>query len=266
MSYILDALRKADAERARGAVPDLHAQPVLRSSAGTAPASGAQPWAWAAGAVAVTAVCGLAWVLLLARDPGRESAAAGAPAAPGAAGASVSATAQAPVPAPVPTAATTVPMAASPSAPARVALAPARPPPARAVPRTVIDPVRPALRKPAPDPDGLAPATATAATTATTATTAAAPPPAPTQPDAAARLAEPRLYTQAELPDEIRRALPTLAIGGAMYSEHAASRMLIINGQVFHERDKLAPNLTLVQIRLKTAVLDFRGYRYSVSY
>ena len=51
-----------------------------------------------------------------------------------------------------------------------------------------------------------------------------------------------------------------------MYSEHAASRMLIINGQVFHERDKLAPNLTLVQIRLKTAVLDFRGYRYSVSY
>ena len=265
MSYILDALRKADAERARGAVPDLHAQPVLRSSAGAASASGAQPWAWAAGAVAVTAVCGLAWVLL-ARDPGRESAAAGAPAAPGAAGASVSATAQAPVPAPVPTAATTVPMAASPSAPARVALAPARPPPARAVPRTVIDPVRPALRKPAPDPDGLAPATATAATTATTATTAAAPPPAPTQPDAAARLAEPRLYTQAELPDEIRRALPTLAIGGAMYSEHAASRMLIINGQVFHERDKLAPNLTLVQIRLKTAVLDFRGYRYSVSY
>ena len=259
MSYILDALRKADAERARGAVPDLHAQPVLRSSAGTAPASGAQPWAWAAGAVAVTAVCGLAWALLT-RDPGRESAAAAATAAPGAAGASVSATAQAPVPTPVPvpTAVTTVPMAAPPSTPAPVALAPARPPPARAVTRTAIDPVRPALRKPAPDPDGLS--------AATTATTAAAPPPAPTQPDAAARLAEPRLYTQAELPDEIRRALPTLAIGGAMYSEHAASRMLIINGQVFHERDKLAPNLTLVQIRLKTAVLDFRGYRYSVSY
>ena len=262
MSYILDALRKADAERARGAVPDLHAQPVLRSSAGTAPASGAQPWAWAAGAVAVTAVCGLAWALLT-RDPGRESAAAAATAAPGAAGASVSATAQAPVPTPVPvpTAVTTVPMAAPPSTPAPVALAPARPPPARAVTRTAIDPVRPALRKPAPDPAGLAPATA-----ATTATTAAAPPPAPTQPDAAARTAEPRLYTQAELPDEIRRTLPTLAIGGAMYSEHAASRMLIINGQVFHERDKLAPNLTLVQIRLKTAVLDFRGYRYSVSY
>ena len=265
MSYILDALRKADAERARGAVPDLHAQPVLRSSAGTAPASGAQPWAWAAGAVAVTAVCGLAWALLT-RDPGRESAAAAATAAPGAAGASVSATAQAPVPTPVPvpTAVTTVPMAAPPSTPAPVALAPARPPPARAVTRTAIDPVRPALRKPAPDPAGLSPATA--ATAATTATTAAAPPPAPTQPDAAARTAEPRLYTQAELPDEIRRALPTLAIGGAMYSEHAASRMLIINGQVFHERDKLAPNLTLVQIRLKTAVLDFRGYRYSVSY
>ncbi|HWH73701.1 MAG TPA: hypothetical protein VNV16_05500, partial [Methylibium sp.] len=28
MSYILDALRKADAQRARGAVPDLAAQPL----------------------------------------------------------------------------------------------------------------------------------------------------------------------------------------------------------------------------------------------
>ena len=51
-----------------------------------------------------------------------------------------------------------------------------------------------------------------------------------------------------------------------MYSQNAASRMLIINGQVFHERDTLAPELTLVQIRLKSAVLDYRGYRYSVSY
>jgi general secretion pathway protein B len=42
--------------------------------------------------------------------------------------------------------------------------------------------------------------------------------------------------------------------------------MLIINGQVFHERDKLSPKLTLVQIKLKAAVLEFKGYRYSISY
>ena len=234
MSYILDALRKADAERARGAVPDLHAQPVLRSSAGAAPATGAQPWAWVTGAIAVTAVCGLAWALLT-RDVGRESATAAAPAA-------------------LPPAVITAPMNAPPSAPGQLAPAPTRPPPARTVARPVIDAVRPAPRKPVADSTGLPPPAA------------AAPSPTQAQPDAAARPAEPRLYTQAELPDEIRRALPALAIGGAMYSEHAASRMLIINGQVFHERDKLAPNLTLVQIRLKTAVLDYRGYRYSVSY
>jgi general secretion pathway protein B len=82
----------------------------------------------------------------------------------------------------------------------------------------------------------------------------------------AARASEPRVYAPAELPDDIRRELPTLAVGGAMYSENAVNRMLIINGQVFHERDKLSPNLTLVQIKLKNAVLEFKGYRYSISY
>ena len=42
--------------------------------------------------------------------------------------------------------------------------------------------------------------------------------------------------------------------------------MLIINGQVFHEGDKLAPELVLEQIKLKAAVLRYKGYRYSVSY
>ena len=269
MSYILDALRKADAERARGAVPDLHAQPVLRGSAGAAPPTPAQPWVWAAAAMAVTAACGLAWALLT-RDAARD---------PQAAVANVAAPAPLPPPTPTPTPLPTAPLAAQtaaqaaaqaaalPAPPFPVA-APARPrTQASALARPVPEPARPVPRKPAAERAGepfatAAPATATA--------TAAAPSPPPasvlTRGDSTARPAEPRLYAQAELPDEIRRALPALAIGGAMYSENAASRMLIINGQVFHERDKLAPNLTLVQIRLKTAVLEYRGYRYSVSY
>ncbi len=235
MSYILDALRKADAERARGAVPDLHAQPVLRSSAGTAPSASAAPWVWVAGSAALLAVCGLAWVLLV-RDPPREPTAA-------AAAASVAAAATLLPPA------STAPIAATPAPPLSVAIAvaPARPaPPASAPARSVPAPVRPLPHKPVADGVGMSPP---------------APAPAATQAPA-----EPRLYAQAELPDEIRRALPALAIGGAMYSQNAASRMLIINGQVFHERDKLAPDLTLLQIKLKTAVLEYRGYRYSVSY
>jgi general secretion pathway protein B len=94
---------------------------------------------------------------------------------------------------------------------------------------------------------------------------AATAPVAPPEPPAR-KASEPRVYTLAELPDDIRRELPALAIGGAMYSENPANRMLIINGQVFHERDKLSPNLTLVQIKLKAAVLEYRGYRYGISY
>ena len=68
----------------------------------------------------------------------------------------------------------------------------------------------------------------------------------------------------AELPEEIRRDLPKLVIGGSSYSGDAASRMVMINGQVFHEGDRLAPDLVLERIRLKSAVLAFKGWRYEV--
>ena len=95
----------------------------------------------------------------------------------------------------------------------------------------------------------------------------AAPAKAPTPAAASAPpVAEPRIYQLSELPDEIRRELPTLAVGGAMYSQNPANRMLIVNGQTFHEGDKLAPNLSLQQIRLKSAVLEYKGYRYGITY
>ncbi|MBC7956308.1 MAG: general secretion pathway protein GspB, partial [Cytophagales bacterium] len=72
--------------------------------------------------------------------------------------------------------------------------------------------------------------------------------------------------TYNELPDNIRRELPQLVIGGAMYSQTPANRMLILNGQVFHEGDKVAGELLLEQIKLKSAVLAYKGYRYSINY
>ncbi|MFN6997736.1 MAG: general secretion pathway protein GspB, partial [Aquincola tertiaricarbonis] len=68
------------------------------------------------------------------------------------------------------------------------------------------------------------------------------------------------------LPDDVRRAIPRLVLGGAMYSESAANRMLIVNGQLFRENDELAPGLVLEQIALKSAVLRYRNYRFRVSY
>jgi hypothetical protein len=83
-------------------------------------------------------------------------------------------------------------------------------------------------------------------------------------PGAAPATAEPRVHSQAELPEDIRRDLPKLVIGGSSYSGDAASRMVMINGQVFHEGDRLAPDLVLERIRLKSAVLAFKGWRYEV--
>jgi len=51
-----------------------------------------------------------------------------------------------------------------------------------------------------------------------------------------------------------------------MYSDTPANRMLIINAQVWHEGDKIAPNLTLEQIRLRSAVLVFKGQRFTLAY
>jgi general secretion pathway protein B len=71
MSYILDALRKADAERARGALPTL--QTVAPGPPGPAAGGGggaARHGRWWAGALAVLALLGVAaWVLLPSRDP-----------------------------------------------------------------------------------------------------------------------------------------------------------------------------------------------------
>ena len=38
-----------------------------------------------------------------------------------------------------------------------------------------------------------------------------------------------------EQPEGVRRDFPNLEVSGAMYSERAADRMVVFNGQVFHE-------------------------------
>ena len=75
-----------------------------------------------------------------------------------------------------------------------------------------------------------------------------------------------RIYAVNELPEDVRRSLPALPIGGAMYSKNAADRMLIVGGQILHEGDTIAPELKLEQIRLKSAVFRYKSYRYEVNY
>lgn len=221
MSYILDALRRADAERERGRVPDLHARPLSSAATQDEPVH-AMPWRWIgiAGVALLVVVLGWRW--------------AGSEAPP--------ALTEAPPSAPVPS---TSPAVRHPPAPPALHDAPAP-----TVSVVAAAPPRPSV------------AVAKSATPAPAASSAAATAPA----SAPAAAAAGRIVTLAELPPELRRTLPPLAIGGSMYSENPANRMLIVNGQLFHENDKPAADVTLEQIRLKSAVLRYKGYRFELSY
>jgi general secretion pathway protein B len=236
MSYILDALRRADSERERGAVPGIHAQPVPASAAhDDDPRSVIKPWMWGVAAAAMVLLGWYEW-----RDLQHNSAPALPPeAAPTAAMPGPAAPAPVTVPAPVPD--PRPPVIAAQPMPLPAAVPTARPP--------VIQPMPTATARVAP--------------AAPPATTRAMSPPA-AQP--AASSAGSRVYAVNELPDTIQRELPRLSVGGSIYSDNAASRFLIINGQIFHENDKISSDLVLEQIKLKAAVLRFKGYRYGISY
>ena len=231
MSYILDALRRADSERERerSAVPGLHTQAVPAGTAEGEVDAPANPWKWPIVAAFVALLGLVAWLWF-----GRAEAPEPVVAAP---------LARPPVPAPAPIA---TPAAAAPPPPVASASAAAPSGPASA-----------AVRKPpAAVPVAKKPATATAAASA-----AAAP-----KPVAKASEPEVKISALSELPDDVRRELPTIAVGGSIYSKSAANRMLVINGQVFHEGDELAAGLVLEQIRQKSAVLKIKTYRYEITY
>src|SRR5256885_12869633 len=193
MSYILDALRRADAERERGSVPGLHTQPVPVTAADApAPRGAPSPLLWGAGAFIVLAVV-IAWVVSGSLEQ-RE---------PAAAVATTVATAPAVAPPPAPAAALPAP-----------ALSPASASITAAAPLPIVVP-----REASPRPVAAKPA-ATASEPA----------------------ADTRIHALNELPENIRREMPPLTIGGSIYSDTPASRFLIINGRIFHEVDKINNN------------------------
>lgn len=230
MSYILDALKKADAERERGSVPGLHSQHMGvddDDDEDSTPARATPPLVWVGAGVGLCIIALLSWKLL-ARDAEPQAMPPPPPPDLGQANEAMPAARTAAVP----PAKEAPPMTPKPAPEVRPVPAPAPPPAPQAVAREA---------RPTP-------------------TVASATPP-PTSKPAATRV--PLLN---ELPDDVRREIPQLVIGGAMYSETPASRMLIVNSQVFHEGDQPYQGLVLEEIRLKSAIFKYRGYRYAVNY
>jgi general secretion pathway protein B len=73
------------------------------------------------------------------------------------------------------------------------------------------------------------------------------------------------LPTRQELPPDIQRSLPPIVVSGTVYSSDPAQRLLVVNGELWHEGDQIRPDLVLEQIRRRDAVLRYRGLRFTVS-
>ena len=287
MSYILEALKKADAarEREREAVPGLHSRHDHALPDDADERSEATPAArtpWLIGGIAGGVVIAGALFWLLGRS-GPNAPATGetrpmpmhgqvgeAPPPPGGV-----------APTPPQTMRRDPVMSQAPVTPPALAAAPvtAVPPPATVPPATTQATQAPVAQPTAPQPAVVTtpPPAAIArmpssgdtnASTASTTSNARATPatPDPLRVDSSLREAGPKIVPMQELPDEIRRELPQLTVGGAMHSDLASNRMLVLNGGVFREGDQPAPGVMLEEIRLKSAVLRYKGHRYSISY
>jgi general secretion pathway protein B len=254
MSYILDALKRAESERSRGQIPGLHAQPMARVALDRE--ERAPVWKTLVFAVIAALVLGaLAWWWLSADGPAPAAVppqAAPLAASPSTPAAPANPPAQVSAPPPVVAAAEPVVSAASKPAPRR------NPPPAIKSVAAPVNAAAPARMASVPTP---APRSQTAAdpSGATRSTAAAAASASGTPP-------EPRVLAMSELPADVISSLPALVVSGASYSDQPASRMVIINGALYREGDRLTSELTLQRIALRSAVLSFRGYRFSINY
>ena len=213
MSYILDALQRAEAERDRGAVPGLHSHPVP-------PPVAPKVWPARPGATRVVAVVVALGAVAAGWWLWRSLIAAPLT--------------QTPLLAPTAPVAATIPVVA----PTNIAVS-----------------AEPVARVAAPRTPPVAPDLAQAVVSATPVTTPAKTPEAgPNTPANAPVLGE--------LPEDIRRQIPALAVTGAVYSDNPAQRLLLLNGQVLSQGSLAAPDVILEHIGTNSSEFNFRGTRF----
>lgn len=234
MSYILDALKKAEAERNAGAAPaatpPFHAdQPAIVPSMDDESSERRKAWIRFALSAVAAVLLAFAWF-----KPWRAAPPTVAPPPMAAASApepQVPPVAQAEPPAPAHPA-STPPSVDDAAAPVEAAPKPVKPKP------------RPAAKKPA---KAAAPAESKPAEAGTAAS-------------------EERVMALRELPPHIQSEIPALTISGYIYSENKSDRTVLINKRLLREGDQVAPDLILEKLMPTGMVLNYKGYRYRSSY
>jgi general secretion pathway protein B len=274
MSYILDALKRAETERERGSVPGLHARQLASYDdldLHTSPA-----WLWliaAAALVLLTGGAGFWWWRTPGPSPSVSVNASATPpnakaAVPEASAVVIGLPAAPALDQPAPT------YAANPANPANpTSNAASIPPPVVAAQLAP----RPALPKAAAP---MAPISAAVAVPAAAAAPATAPLPT-------ARLASPTVAPQqavakntpakvaaspagsgvsllSDLPEALRHQIPPLVISGAVYSDDPTQRLLLVNNQAFNQGNAVAPGVQLEEIKANGSIFNFQGTRFQL--
>lgn len=235
MSYILDALRKSDQQRQRGAAPTLLAALATR----VAPRPPARLAYGLLALVLVGAGVAIGWL-----RPWQPEQAAPA----------VRLAAKPPEPAPSQPAPVPPELAPKSEPEARLAsAAPGAPPAPLPVPTKPHTPASAAAAKPG------------APHQAATEVSIKAVEPVPEQrvnTGAAAVAPAQTAMSMAELPVSIQQELPAMSIMVHAYSAKPADRLVGINNRLLHEGDEVAPGLKLEQITPDGMILNYRGYSF----
>lgn len=283
MSYILEALKKSERDRALGQVPSLGAEQVAGREAPPVTR-------WAIGALMV--LVGLSGGILLTRfeigDSHRSPVEAGPPAAASAPDARPGAASPAPSQAPAIVAAqprqpappqdAVASRAASPSKqPAAAAPAEQAPTPAAPVPGASANALS-STQHAGPPPAAAAvsaapPSTPTVSASNVAKAHAAPPPPATPASSGAPEKASTTVASSApatpeevpllrDLPPNVRQGLPALHVDVHVYARNPARRFVLINMRRYREGDTLAAGPRLLRITQGGVVLEYHGVRF----
>lgn len=237
MSYILDALRKSDQQRQRGAAP------TLLTAQATVPAPAQPGFSLNGGLVAALVGAGIliGWLRPWQTEPA------------------------APMPEPIATQQLAArPPASTPAIPAHEADLPDT----AAEPASVQAPVQASITatKPAPAPASAmkaampAPAARDEARVAAREETSLPENPVAAEPTVATR--EKTGTPLSDLPPAIRQEIPDIAISFHVYASRPADRRIMINNELLRQGDSLPPGLVVERITPDGVVIGYKGYHF----
>lgn len=229
MSYILDALKKAEAERLKEKVPDIHTQPFLAPSATYDTPIWHRPTVWIGAATGAAGMLVAVLWLKPWQTPPVSTQAVQVPIA-------------APAPAPVPPPAAVKPAPQTSSASALLVPTPQNAQQHPAVEDALKKLTLPREREQKTHDREKRSAIASAASK------------------------ESAMPALAELPEQVRREIPELKVGGYIYADKPADRSILINNRLLHEGEEAAPGIMLERMEKNGLILRYKEYRFRKPY